>query len=77
MDLPEGALTGPPKVIYDMLVELRDSLKGEQDADQAGLTRMCVDCTNTNNEFNDKIEALYEQMGLDVVELESLSTNMD
>jgi len=26
-------LTGPPKVIYDMLVELRDSLAGEQDAD--------------------------------------------
>jgi hypothetical protein len=29
MDLPEGALTGPPKVIYDMILELEKSLEKE------------------------------------------------
>jgi len=29
MDIEEGDLTGPPKVIYDMLIELRDSLQAE------------------------------------------------
>jgi hypothetical protein len=29
MDIEDGDLTGPPKVIYDMLIELRDSLAAE------------------------------------------------
>ena len=33
---------------------------------------MCVECTNTNNEFSDKIYYLTEQMKLDASELVSL-----
>ena len=50
-NLPEGALTGPPKVIYDMLIELRNSLMEEQTGDNDGLDRMCLECTSTINEY--------------------------
>ena len=57
-NLPEGALTGPPKVIYDMLLELRNSLLGEQDEDNEGLDRMCLECTSTINEYKVKVDDL-------------------
>merc|ERR1712110_970773 len=57
-NLPEGALTGPPKVIYDMLIELRNSLLGEQTEDNEGLDRMCLECTSTINEYKLKVENL-------------------
>ena len=37
---------------------------------------MCVECTNTNNEFEDKIVTLTEQMRADAVELTSLQGSM-
>ena len=72
MDLPDGALSGPPKVIYDMLVELRNSLLGEQDTDNDGLDRMCLECTSTINEYNSKVENLRTQMAADAAETTAL-----
>jgi len=57
-NLPEGALSGPPKVIYDMLLELIASLLGENTDDNNGLDRMCLECTSTINEYNSKVDAL-------------------
>ena len=75
-NLPEGALTGPPKVIYDMLVELRNSLLGEQGDDNEGLDRMCLECTSTINEYNSKVDNLKTQMAADAAEAETLGDNM-
>ena len=77
MDLPEGALTGPPKVIYDMLVELRKSLLGENDSDNEGLDRMCLECTSTINEYNSKVDNLRKTMKEDAEESETLTGNME
>ena len=76
-NLPEGALTGPPKVIYDMLIELRNSLLGEQDGDNQGLDRMCLECTSTINEYNSKVEALRTTMAADAEEANNLRDNME
>merc|ERR1711976_111582 len=57
-NLPEGALTGPPKVIYDMLIELRNSLMGEQTTDNEGLDKMCLQCTSTINDYKSKLANL-------------------
>jgi len=76
-NLPDGALTGPPKVIYDMLIELRNSLMGEQDSDNEGLDRMCLECTSTLNEYKVKVEDLTAQMAADAQEAQSLKDNMD
>ena len=64
-NLPEGALSGPPKVIYDMLLELKDSLLVENTDDNNGLDRMCLECTSTINEYNTKVDGLRAQMVLD------------
>ena len=76
-NLPEGALTGPPKVIYDMLIELRNSLLGEQEDDNAGLDRMCLECTSTINEYKVKVDNLRATMKKDADEAESLRNNME
>jgi hypothetical protein len=75
-NLPEGALTGPPKVIYDMLIELRNSLRGEQEDDNSGLDRMCLECTSTINEYNSKVDNLRTQMANDAEEASALGENM-
>ena len=75
-NLPEGALTGPPKVIYDMLIELRNSLLGEQDGDNSGLDRMCLECTSTINEYKSKVENLKKTMADDATEADALNDNM-
>ena len=75
-NLPEGALTGPPKVIYDMLIELRNSLMGEQTEDNEGLDRMCLECTSTINEYNSKVDNLKTTMAADAAESQSLGENM-
>ena len=75
-NLPEGALTGPPKVIYDMLVELRNSLLGENEDDNDGLDRMCLECTSTINEYNSKVDNLKTTMAADAAESTTLGENM-
>ena len=75
-NLPEGALTGPPKVIYDMLIELRNSLLGEQESDNSGLDRMCLECTSTINEYKSKVETLKKTMAADAAEAEQLTDGM-
>merc|ERR1712110_875075 len=75
-NLPDGALTGPPKVIYDMLIELRNSLMGEQTDDNEGLDRMCLECTSTINEYKSKVEGLKVQMAADAEEAQTLRDNM-
>merc|ERR1712226_773033 len=75
-NLPEGALTGPPKVIYDMLIELRNSLLGEQDGDNEGIDRMCLTCTSTINEYTEKVDTLKVNMANDAQEAEGLRDGM-
>jgi hypothetical protein len=75
-NLPEGALSGPPKVIYDMLLELKNSLLVENTDDNNGLDRMCLECTSTINEYNSKVEALRTQMKTDADEAATLTDNM-
>jgi len=76
-NLPEGALTGPPKVIYDMLIELRNSLMGEQTGDNEGLDRMCLECTSTINEYKSKVANLKKTMADDAAEADTLKGKMD
>ena len=76
-NLPEGSLSGPPKVIYDMLTELHASLSEEQTQDQEGLDRMCIECTSTINEYKVKVEDKKRQMRLDAEELTTLTDNME
>merc|ERR1712203_173887 len=60
-----------------MLIELRNSLTGEQGSDNEGLDRMCLECTSTINEYKSKVEDLTAQMAADAQEADALKDNMD